>query len=379
MAEQLLNWHSRFTSRHVLTGQEFHYRFLNGRCAWFRGDGHKGVERLRGDGDDCQVGEGVGQVRLVQFRHAKRANGARTQVGILIDEVIYCIEDIESGASDLVRLAREGGLDALLPFWDSVQGGLQRLAEAVDRGDHQDAAIGLDDVAFLPPVVRPGKILCVASNYASHISEGTTIDLRPKAVTTPWFFLKPTTSLIGHNDPVKLPSWSDQVDWEVELAVVIGRRGHQIDAPNALDYVAGYTIFNDISARSIKTLATRDSRDWDKFFDWMYGKWSDTFAPMGPSLVTRDEIASPNDVSLYLRLNGMTYQDSSTSEMIYSVEELIAFVSRIVTLEPGDVIATGTPAGVGKSTGTFLKPGDVMLAAIEGLGVLRTPVAEALL
>jgi 2-keto-4-pentenoate hydratase/2-oxohepta-3-ene-1,7-dioic acid hydratase in catechol pathway len=219
----------------------------------------------------------------------------------------------------------------------------------------------LDSVRLLAPVPRPGKIVCIGLNYRDHAAEAK---LNVPAV--PITFSKYATAVQHPGAPIVLPKASTKVDYEAELAVVIGRKGKGIARERALDHVLGYTNLNDVSARDFQ-FADRQ---------WQRAKSCDTFAPMGPAIVTADEVPDPNSLRISLRLNGETMQDSSTSEMIFKVDELVAFVSETVTLEPGDVIATGTPAGVGfaRTPPVFLKPGDVVEVEIEGLGVLRNDV-----
>ena len=234
----------------------------------------------------------------------------------------------------------------------------------------------LDAVRLLAPLDRPGKILAAAGNFQAHVDEGggNKVDTSRR---TPRVFIKPATTLIGPDEPVVLPSVSQEVDWELELAVVIGRTAKEVSVADALDYVGGYAVFNDMSARSMSWgIEDREVHDWDKFFDWLTGKWCDTFAPMGPYLVTPDEIDDPDALAMRLEVDGELWQEDSTGSMIFDCADLISFCSRIMTLEPGDIIATGTPAGCGVAVGRFLKAGEVMVGSIEGLGTLRTPVVE---
>jgi 2-keto-4-pentenoate hydratase/2-oxohepta-3-ene-1,7-dioic acid hydratase in catechol pathway len=233
----------------------------------------------------------------------------------------------------------------------------------------------LEQVRLLAPVPKPGKILAVAGNFQAHITEGggAAVD---KSRITPRFFLKPGNSTIGPDQPILRPALSPAVDYELELGVVIGRPARYVPAERALDYVAGYTIFNDVSARKLTLADTRDPRPWDEFFDWLNGKWFDTFAAMGPYLALTDEIRDPQRLHMRLWVNDELRQDGSTAQMIFSVAELVAFISQFTTLEPGDVIATGTPSGVGDTSGRYLQAGDVIVGAIEGLGELRNPVAN---
>ena len=217
---------------------------------------------------------------------------------------------------------------------------------------------------WLAPVPRPGKLICIGLNYRDHaIESNMAIPERPVV------FSKFATAVIAPGEPVILPATSTQVDYEAELAVVIGRRAKNVSAKRGFDYVLGYTVFNDVSARDFQ------------FADgqWQRGKSCDTFAPMGPKIVTADAIADPHKLSIKLRLNGKTMQDSNTDQLIFGVPELVAFLSETITLEPGDVIATGTPPGVGfaRKPPVFLKAGDVMEVEIESIGMLNNPVAEA--
>jgi 2-keto-4-pentenoate hydratase/2-oxohepta-3-ene-1,7-dioic acid hydratase in catechol pathway len=189
-------------------------------------------------------------------------------------------------------------------------------------------------------------------------------------------FLKPSTSVIGPGAAVELPAESNEVDWEAELAVVIGRRVKRVSVADALGAVAGYMNANDLSARSVEYGFERDTDDkavW--FFDWLAGKWFDGFAPLGPWLVTADEVGDPQNLTVDLKLNGSSRQHGSTKDMIFTVAELVSHASRLMTLEPGDVILTGTPSGVGAATGEYLKSGDEMAVSIGQLGTLITPVA----
>ncbi len=207
-----------------------------------------------------------------------------------------------------------------------------------------------------PPVAGVGKLLCIGLNYRDHAEEtGAPIPEEPI------LFMKSTTSIIGPNDEVVLPRGSLKGDWEVELGVVIGSRARYVDEENALDYVAGYCVFNDVSERHFQLEGTGQ---------WVKGKSADTFAPFGPYMVTRDEVPDPQDLHLWLEVDGKRYQDGSTRTMIFSVVHLVSYVSRYMTLEPGDIIPTGTPPGVGLGLKppVFLKPGNVMRVGIDGLG-----------
>ena len=223
--------------------------------------------------------------------------------------------------------------------------------------------IPADRVKLLPPIPNPEKVICVGLNYADHAKEG---GMEPPG--EPVLFCKFPTAVRADGDTIFLPRLSQEVDYEAELVVVIGMGGRYIAKENALRHVAGYCCGNDISAR-----------DWQlrkPGGQWLLGKSFDSFGPLGPALVTADEVPRPDNLRIQLRLNGKTMQESSTSQLIFPVEELIAYSSAVCTLSPGDVIFTGTPAGVGctRKPPIFLKPGDVLEVEIEHLGILRNSV-----
>ena len=234
------------------------------------------------------------------------------------------------------------------------------LADARDKG----WLVPSRDAYWFAPVPRPRKIICIGLNYRDHAAES-----KMPIPERPVVFSKFSTAVIAPGEAVVLPSTSEQVDYEAELAVVIGRRAKHVKAEDAYDYVLGYTAFNDVSARDFQ------------FADgqWQRGKSCDTFAPMGQTIVTTDQIPDPHKLSIKLVLNGQTMQDSNTDQLIFGVPALIEFLTQSITLEPGDVIATGTPPGVGfaRTPPVFLKPGDQMEVLIEGMGGLGNPVVEA--
>ncbi|MGV3723477.1 MAG: fumarylacetoacetate hydrolase family protein [Actinomycetota bacterium] len=269
-----------------------------------------------------------------------------------------------------------------LAFLEAGEVGMSACFSAVERAEAGEALAGqvrpLASVQLRPPVPQARKLLALAGNYQEHVAEGG----RPthaKEETYPYFFMKPpSTTLVGSGEPVLHPQIARKLDYEGEFVIVIGRRGKHIPEAQAYRYVAGYTIMNDVSERSLASKeAPKVERERDKFFDWLVGKWFDSAAPCGPWLVTKDAIEDPHNLRLRTRVNGETRQDSSTAAMIFSVPEIIAFISRVVTLEPGDLIATGTPGGVGSARGVFLQPGDTVEVEIDRIGVLRnTLVAE---
>jgi len=249
-----------------------------------------------------------------------------------------------------------------------VPGGLQRVQDFVNENSKDSFRLGKlaarEDEIRLGPLFRPRNMLCIGLNYKDHAAEGGM-----PLPETPVMFAKLTGSITGPGDPIVLPPNTADVDYEAELAVVIGRRCCRASASDALNYVAGYTCLNDVSARDFQR---RDGQ-------WVRAKSQDTFGPMGPYLVTSEEIPDPQNLPIRCRVNGVTLQDSNTSEMIFSVRELIAFISAGITLEPGDVISTGTPHGVGfaRKPPIFLKAGDEVVVEIEGLGKLSNPVVRA--
>jgi len=216
-------------------------------------------------------------------------------------------------------------------------------------------------------------LLGLAVNYLEHhreLARGADMPTDPAATTTPRPFLMPTTAVAHPGDEIPWPRTSEQIDYEIELAMVIGRKGKDISPQAAGGHIAGYTIANDISARSVTFAQGRAARPKDEFFDWLHGKWADGFCPLGPWLVTADEIGDANDLELELTVNGVTRQKARTSMMIFDVPRVVSFCSHLMTLLPGDVIATGTPSGVAAATGAYLAAGDVITCRIEKIGEL---------
>ena len=214
----------------------------------------------------------------------------------------------------------------------------------------------VDESRLGSPMVRPSKIVCIGLNYAKHAAE-TGMNI-PKE---PVLFFKSTSALVGPNDDLILPKGSKKTDWEVELALVIGKKASYVNEINALNHVAGYVLHNDYSERTFQL---------EKSGQWVKGKSCDTFAPMGPYIATKDEIKDPNNLNLWLKLNGKMMQNSNTSDFIFNIQMVVSYISQFMTLLPGDVISTGTPFGVGLGLNPpkYLKPGDVVELGIEGLG-----------
>lgn len=234
--------------------------------------------------------------------------------------------------------------------------GLDRLKDWLKTNEENCPTIA-DTVRLGSPIGRPSKLVCVGLNYAKHAAEAGM-----KVPTEPVLFFKSTTAIVGPNDDVIIPKNSEKTDWEVELAIVIGKKASYISLEEANDYIAGYVLHNDVSERAFQI---------EKEGQWCKGKGCDTFAPLGPFLATKDEIKDPNNLELWLEVNGEKLQDSSTSDFIFNVQECVSYISQFMTLLPGDVISTGTPFGVGLGfkPARYLKAGDTMRLGIEGLGV----------
>ncbi|MGI9174295.1 MAG: fumarylacetoacetate hydrolase family protein [Rhodothermales bacterium] len=236
--------------------------------------------------------------------------------------------------------------------------GLARLATWLD--EHQDTLPDLPpDVRLGPPIARPSKIVCIGLNFADHAREAGAEP--PKE---PVIFFKATSALAGPNDDVVIPKNSTKTDWEVELGVVIGQKASYVEEADAMDHVAGYVLHNDYSERAFQI---------ERGGQWVKGKSADTFAPLGPYLVTKDEIPDVHRLPMWLKVNGETKQDGTTADMIFGVPTLVSYLSQYMTLLPGDVISTGTPAGVGlgMKPPQYLKAGDVVELGIDGLGTSR--------
>jgi len=238
-------------------------------------------------------------------------------------------------------------------------GGLEKLAEFASSAP----ALRLGpESRFGPPIRDPSKIVCVGLNYSGHAKEsGMAL---PKE---PVLFFKATSSICGPNDPIVIPKGSVKTDWEVELAVVIGKRAAYVEEAEAMDHVAGYLLHNDVSERAFQL---------EREGQWVKGKSADTFAPIGPWLVTKEEIGDPQNLDLWLKVNGETVQSSNTSDMVFSVRTLVSYISQFMSLLPGDIISTGTPFGVGMGFDPprYLRSGDVVELGVEGLGMAQQRV-----
>lgn len=254
------------------------------------------------------------------------------------------------------------GLDYNEQFFEGD--GLKELDSWLRKSKNSAAQVNRS-VRLGPPICRPSKIVCIGLNYRDHAAE-----TKAEPPKEPVLFFKSTTSLVGPNDPLVIPRNSTKVDWEVELAVIIGKRTVYVPKAKALEHIAGYALHNDYSERSFQL---------ERGGQWVKGKSADTFAPLGPFLATPDEIKNPGNLRMWLSVNGTKRQNSSTANMIFDVATLVSYVSEFMTLLPGDVISTGTPAGVGLGMNppVYLRSGDVVELGIEGLGESRQKVTAS--
>jgi 2-keto-4-pentenoate hydratase/2-oxohepta-3-ene-1,7-dioic acid hydratase in catechol pathway len=294
-------------------------------------------------------------------------DGGEIRAGLSIDGKIV---DLADGAKQIGATLPSNVVE-ILALGESGMAIAGDVADAASTGNF--ATTPESDVTLEAAVQTPPTIFLLAGNYQSHLIEGGGSAVEKDKVN-PRPFIKPTTAIIGTGDPIVIPPDSDTLDYEIEIAAVIGKEGRSISVADANDYVAGYTVFNDVSARSLKIAEGRTERNGDGFFDWLLGKWCDSFAAIGPYLVTKDEAGDPNKLEMALTVNGELRQHSDAGEMIFTIPESIAFLSRFVTLRPGDLLCMGTPGGVGATTETYLKAGDTVVAKIDKLGTLENKV-----
>lgn len=280
-------------------------------------------------------------MQFVTLQHDHRAEPA-----VVFDDQVIGLHD--AGFPDVLSLIA-GGADAM--------DRMLRWLESAPAGERFDPST----MKLRAPLPKPPKIVCIGLNYRDHAEES-----KMAIPEVPTVFSKYHTAVTGHMHPIILPKSSTRPDYEAELAVVIGKGGRHIPESRWREHVFGYTILNDVSARDFQMATSQ----------WMMGKTFDTFAPMGPAIVTADEIEDPHNLKISLTLNGRVMQDSNTRNLIFDVPKLIAYLSSVFTLEPGDVISTGTPAGVGyaRQPPVYLKPGDEVVVEVEGLGRLMNPV-----
>jgi 2,4-didehydro-3-deoxy-L-rhamnonate hydrolase len=304
-------------------------------------------------------------VALASYRRQDRLVPA-----LVHDNQLYDLEEVtKAGAAAPPSEWLIGGVAAMLADWVRCSRWLRdvapQLVTAVQRKGIQAVP---DGKSRLGAPFRPERIFCAASNYIEHANEMGTV-LAAKAESKPYMFLKLRNTVIGPGEPIQMPPETSKLDWEIELGAVIGKRCRRVPVERALDAIAGYTIVNDVSARDLN-----ERSDYPFKFDWFQGKCHDTFAPLGPWIVPAWQIEDPQAVHLHLEVNGQTMQEDTTANMIWTVREQISYLSTIVSLEPGDVVATGTPTGVGMGRGIFLKDGDRIEATVRGIGTLANAV-----
>ncbi|MFZ4655400.1 MAG: fumarylacetoacetate hydrolase family protein [Caldilineaceae bacterium] len=290
-------------------------------------------------------------MKLVTYK--PRASSA--QLGAIVDNRVVNLAEASGGALP----------NDMRAFLELGEEGLKVARRVATKEAAQESGVALGDVKLLAPVTNPNKVIAIGLNYLDHIRESNA--QTPKI---PIMFTKYTTSIIGDGDTIHWdPNETAKVDWEVELAVVIGKRAYRISEESVFDYVVGYTVCNDVSARDLQS---------ERGDQWIRGKSLDTFCPLGPCIVTKDEIADPHNLKLRTIVNCQTMQDSNTSELLFKIPHLVSYLSRAFTLLPGDVIITGTPPGVGmgKKPPIFLKHGDVVSVEIDGIGKLTNPCVE---
>ncbi len=309
-------------------------------------------------------------LRLISYR---QSDEAPVRVGALVDDTPHdLLQAIEVAGMAPPEHACFGSVADLLACPEC----LAMARQAIEAADDASA---VEDAAILAPIPRPPKLFCLATNFMSHMAESISQKLQggeqKRELDTPRVFMKPSTNtVIAPDEALQLSSVAEFVDYEAEMAIIIGRPAKDVSIDEAVAHISGVTAFNDISERDLKIWEREEERDWDQFFDWLNGKWCDGFAPMGPCAVPVEDIGDPDDLDLTLRLNGEVKQDANTRQMIFNVAEIVSYISHICTLETGDVIACGTPSGVGKHQDIRLEDGDVLEVEIPKVGVLRTPV-----
>ena len=293
-------------------------------------------------------------MKLIRFKYNDKIS-----YGILKNNKILCLPQTSDQFPKSLEELITFNMEKLIKIEHSIRNFSEK--------ELKKATYRLDQVELLAPIINPPKIICLGLNYRDHAAEQGA-----KIPDEPIIFMKPRTAIIGPNQPIIKPSFVEKLDYEGELAIIIGKRGKNIPVSKAKNYIFGYTIFNDVSARDIQF----------KDRQWTRGKSFDTFAPIGPCIVTRNQLNDPNNLRIRTWVNGQLRQNSTTRNMVFNVYEIIYHISRVMTLEPGDIIATGTPAGVGvfmKPKPKFLKHGDIVEIEIEGIGKLKNQVIEEVL
>lgn len=296
--------------------------------------------------------------------------GSEVRPGVVLENMVYDLAAASGHPADKSMLD-------LLADWPAAQGRIQSAIERASAG--KLAGQALEGLKILAPLPVPGTLFCAGANYSDHVAEMAKVnniepDPDPHTLGLgSWHFIKSSRSVIGPGEGIEIPSGSQKLDWEAELAVVIGQKTRNIPVDRALTCVAGYTIANDLSARDLSRRNGIAIHSPFRF-DWMAHKSFDTACPLGPWIVPATQIADPQNLSISLSVNGEMKQNSNTSRMIFTIAEQIADLSRRLTLWPGDVILTGTPAGVGSASGQFLKPGDRISVRVAGIGELNNVV-----
>jgi 2,4-diketo-3-deoxy-L-fuconate hydrolase len=317
------------------------------------------------------------------MRLCRIATGSgRSELAFYFDEYVVPLSAVYDiywksayGSQPLFPCPGDDPLPYLPPNWANyaLLSRLAKLAETAARDE--SARCRLDRVKLDTPIPMPHKVICLAVNYAEHATE-TGGSTAAKAESFPFFFMKPpSTTVRPSHSCVALPSNSpDAIDWEVELTAVIGTYAKDVTVEEARAVVGAYTVGLDMSNRRLRLNPGRVEQERTAFHEWLCGKWHDGFAPIGPCIVPADNAFDPGNRAISLSVNGRTMQDSNTSHMIFDVYELVSYASRIMTLEPGDIIMTGTPSGVGMARNCFLKRGDEITASVEGIGTLRATI-----
>ncbi|HMK56214.1 MAG TPA: fumarylacetoacetate hydrolase family protein [Dissulfurispiraceae bacterium] len=280
-------------------------------------------------------------------------NNGPWRAGIMQDSLVADVASLDmTTCATSVRALLEAGASAVEQMLEKARTAFERKSEKL---------IPLETIELGPPIPDPDKIICLGLNYSEHAAE-----VKMSTFSVPPLFAKFRNSLCGPNSPIVIPRVTSQVDYEGEMAVVIGRRCKDVSEREALKYIAGYAVMNDVSARDIQMQSSQ----------WTAGKALDTFAPMGPGIIPASEISDPQSLQISTRVNGVTLQNGNTRDMIFSVARTIEYLSSLMTLEPGDLIATGTPSGVGfkRQPPIFLKAGDIVEVEIERIGAIRNPV-----
>jgi 2-keto-4-pentenoate hydratase/2-oxohepta-3-ene-1,7-dioic acid hydratase in catechol pathway len=310
-------------------------------------------------------------MKIANFK-LKTIAGQRVRPGLVVNDRILDLAGKKAGKPD----AFVDTLSLVSRFAELRSDLIDLLDQSTHSEAFLNAGVGLDDAKLAAPIERPGKLICLAGNYREHIKESGFVAPEQAEVITPQLFLKPSSSIIGDDDEILVGEGNVKVGWETELAAVIGKRGRNISSSAALDHVFGYTILNDVSERGLNSkIENRRQREMDRFLDWLAGKWFDTFAPCGPWIVTADEVPDPHNLEIRLTINGELRQQGNTRDMIFRIPEQIAYASSIMTLEPGDIISTGTPAGAGVGgRDTSLHDGDLLICEIEKIGKLKNRV-----